>query len=91
MSVANSPFQPYSQAMSSLMLEFERELESLDPEDAEHIVRALREMVQLAKRKGGFKGPEKEESGAASLPVHSMGVFQRGVNPFKLGQLPDEF
>ena len=37
--------------MSALTLELGTELDALDPEDAVHIQRAVREMIQLARRR----------------------------------------
>jgi hypothetical protein len=45
--------------MSTLALELGAELETLDPEDAQHIQRALREMIQLVKRKTKVVAPAK--------------------------------
>lgn len=43
--------------MNLLALEMERELETLDPEDARNIERALREMIEMARRKRAVANP----------------------------------
>lgn len=45
--------------MSTLALELGAELENFDPEDAQHIQRAVREMLQLVKRKPKVATPTK--------------------------------
>ena len=37
--------------MSKLLVDIEKELEAIDPEDARHIERALLEMLKIARRK----------------------------------------
>jgi hypothetical protein len=77
--------------MSTFTLNIEKEFEAIEPEDALHIQRALIEMLKLARRKipsaqTATKLPEKR-----SLPSFDMGSFMPGIDPHKLGQLPDEF
>jgi hypothetical protein len=73
--------------MSTLASEIEKQLPALEPEAALHFERAVREMLLLAQR----GKPVPAAKSGASLPAFSMGAFKPGIDPHKLGQLPDDF
>ncbi len=73
--------------MSTLVMEIEKQLPALEPEAVLHFERAVREMLMLAQR----GKPAAANAKVGSLPAYSMGDFQQGIDPHKLGQLPDEF
>jgi hypothetical protein len=61
--------------MSTLNLELETELEALDPEDAQHIQRALLEMLKLARRK------KPAAVAPTSLVNYTLPSWNLGVRP----------
>jgi hypothetical protein len=77
--------------MSTLTLNIEKEFEAIEPEDALHIQRALQEMLKLARRKKSDTQTTSIPANKTSLPSFDMGSFMPGIDPHKLGQLPDEF
>ena len=77
--------------MSTLTLNIEKEFEAIEPEDALHIQRALQEMLKLARRKKSDTQTASIPTNKTSLPSFDMGSFMPGIDPHKLGQLPDEF
>jgi hypothetical protein len=78
--IAFSPAFRYSATMSTLPLELGAELDTLDPADAQHIQRAVREMIQLVKRK--------RAAGKAPLPKTAAKPYITEASPLglKLGQ-----
>jgi hypothetical protein len=73
--VAPTGRSPYFTAMSLITKEMERELESLDPEDAQNIERALREMIAMARRKRAVANPP------ASNPRYEITARPLGLKP----------
>ena len=77
--------------MSTVALSIEKKFQAIEPEDALHIQRALREMLLLARRKKADHVAAVERKADDTLPSFSMGAFMPGIDPHKLGQLPDDF
>jgi hypothetical protein len=62
----------YFAGMSTVTLNFEKEIEALEPEDAQSIQRALLEMLKLARKKSdGSVMPKREPY---TLPSWNLGV-----------------
>ena len=71
--------------MSLLSLEMERELESLDPEDAKNIERALREMIEMARRKRAVANPPTANQ-RYEITARPLGL-KPGLSYDKIGEL----
>ena len=71
--------------MSLLTLEIERELESLDPEDAQNIERALREMIEMARRKRAVANPPAENK-RYEITARPLGL-KPGLSYDNIGEL----
>jgi hypothetical protein len=71
--------------MSTLAVEIEKELNSLDPDAAFHFERAVREILSLIKAR--------QKPPATRVP-YQLPVFSMGINPeidmTKLGQLSED-
>lgn len=76
--------------MSTIAVSIEKEFEAIEPEDAQLIQRALMEMLQVARRKKAGGSSSVAQTVGGPLASFSLGGFQAGIDPHKLGQVPDE-
>jgi hypothetical protein len=75
--------------MSTLTLNIEKEFESIEPEDALHIQRALLEMLQLARRKKSSAKLPVSKSEKYTLPGWNLGV-RPGLDLTKLAHVDED-
>ena len=73
--------------MSTITLNFEKEIEALEPEDAQSIQRALLEMLKLARKKSDGSVMPKREPYA--LPSWNLGV-REGLDLTKLAHFDED-
>jgi hypothetical protein len=79
----------YSRDISTLTLNIEKEFESIDPEDALHIQRALLEMLQLARRKKAVAKLAASKPEKYTLPSWNLGV-RPGLDLTKLAHVDED-
>ena len=77
----------YFAAMSTVTLNFEKEIEALEPEDAQSIQRALLEMLKLARKKSDRSVMPK--GAPYTLPSWNLGV-RSGLDLTKLAHADED-